>query len=204
MGIVKLPAIYTYWSKDLFYKNAFVPQVMSRNRFQLLLKMIHFANDDEIGSDRLGKVRKLLELLEKNFLSRNPGEILVVDESMIPWRGRLIFRQYNPRKSDKYGVKDYKLCDPSGYTYTSSIYCGKNATSQDRGTPKPGSSHTTQIVLDLAEPYLDKGRTMITDNFYTSIALAKALQNRKTHLIGTLRKDRAGNPKAVTNSNEMK
>ncbi|KAJ6648949.1 PiggyBac transposable element-derived protein 4 [Pseudolycoriella hygida] len=200
MGIVKLPGIHMYWSKNQFYRNAFVPQVMSRNRFQLLLKMIHFANDDDIAGDRLGKVRNLLNLLEKNFMSRTPGEILVVDESMIPWRGRLLFRQYNPRKSHRYGVKDYKLCDPSGYTYTSSIYCGASAHPQDRGTPKPGSPHTSQIVLDLAEPYLDNGRTMITDNFYTSITLAKALQNRKTHLIGTLRKDRTGNPETVTKS----
>ena len=36
-GIVKHPSIETYWSRNPFYKNSFVPQIMSRNRFQLIL-----------------------------------------------------------------------------------------------------------------------------------------------------------------------
>ncbi|XP_055910500.1 piggyBac transposable element-derived protein 4 [Eupeodes corollae] len=152
---------------------------MSRNRFQLLLKFIHFAD---------------------NVSARIPGEILAVDESMIPWRGRLQFRQYNPRKSHKYGVKVYKLCDTNGYTYTSSIYAGKCDNNNQRGRPTESTSHSTQIVLDLADRYLGKGRTMTTDNFYTSLSLAKHLIERETHLVGTLRKNRAGNPKDVTNA----
>lgn len=37
---------------------------------------------------------------------------------------------------------------------------------------------------------------MVTDNFYTSLALA--LMYRKTNLLGTLRKNRIGNSKNVT------
>lgn len=199
MGIVKYPSISHYWRTDQFYKNSFVPQVMSRNRFQLILKFIHFSDNSLVGSDRLGKVSGLLAMLEHNFVNaRRPGEVLAVDESMIPWRGRLQFRQYNPGKSHKYGVKVYKLCDPSGYTYTSSVYAGKNESLHQRGKPTTTTSHSTQIVLDLAEKYLDHGRTLATDNFYTSVSLAKMLLARKTHLIGTLRKNRIGNPKEVT------
>lgn len=199
MGIVKYPSISLYWSKDNFYKNTFIPGIMSRNRFQLLLKFIHFANNSASESNRLGKISGLLEMLEQNFVrAKTPGEVLAVDESMIPWRGRLNFRQYNPGKAHKYGVKVYKLCDPSGYTYTSCIYAGKNYSySHQRGKPTPSTSHSTQIVVDLAEKYLDKGRTIATDNFYTSVSLAKLLLSRKTHLIGTLRKNRGGNPKDV-------
>lgn len=198
MGIVKYPSIHMYWSREKFYRNDFVPKIMSRNRFQLLLRFIHFSDDDAIPNNRLNKVSQLLDMLERNFVAAKiPGEKLVVDESMIPWRGRLIFRQYNPGKSHKYGVKLYKLCDPHGYTYTSSIYCGKSDMATSRGRPTPGVPHSTKIVLDLAEPYLDKGRTVVTDNFYTSILLANELMNRQTHLLGTLRKNRVGNPSEV-------
>ncbi|XP_055918540.1 piggyBac transposable element-derived protein 4-like [Eupeodes corollae] len=201
MAIVKYPSIAHYWNTGNFFKNSFVPKVMSRNRFQLILKFIHFADNSAFRGNRLGKVSTLLELLESNFVNaRTPNEILAVDESMIPWRGRLQFRQYNPGKSHKYGVKVYKLCDPYGYTYTSSIYAGKTESNIQRGRPTPTTSHSTQIVLELAEKYLDQGRTIANDNFYTSVSLAKHPLDHQTHVFGTLRSNRTGNPKEVANA----
>jgi len=199
MGMVKYPTIYSYWSRDPFYMNSFVPKIMSRNRFQLLLRFIHFADNQSRGvDDRLYKVRQLLELLERNFTTcRKPGETVAIDETMVPWRGRLVFRQYNPGKSHKYGVKIYKLCDPKGYTYTSCVYSGKDG-HQVRGRPTATTTHSSQIVLDLAERYLKSGRTVTTDNYYTSVALANILLENQTHLVGTLRRNRAGNPRSVT------
>jgi len=52
---------------------------------------------------------------------QNPGEDIVIDETMIPYRGRLSFKQYIPGKANKYGVKLFKLTDPSGYTYNVEI-----------------------------------------------------------------------------------
>ena len=202
MGVVKYPSISLYWSRDSFYKNSFVPSIMSRNRFQLLLRFMHFADnedgDENENKDRLLKIRRMLEILEKNFTAtKTPGDTIAIDESMIPWRGRLLFRQYNPGKAHRYGVKIYKLCDLQGYTYTSSVYIGKNAVAH-RGQPTTTTSHSAQIVLDLAEKYLKSGRTITTDNFYTSVALANILLKNETHLVGTIRKNRAGNPKEVT------
>lgn len=47
------------------------------------------------------------------------------------------------------------------------------------------------------ENLLDKGRTLCTDNYYTSVTLAQALLDRETHLIGTLRTNRKFNTKNV-------
>ncbi len=41
------------------------------------------------------------------------------------------------------------------------------------------------VVLKLAEPFLGKGRNITTDNFFTSLKLATALQAKKTSLVGT-------------------
>lgn len=74
---------------------------------------------------------------------------------LIAFRGRRLFRQYNPSKSHKYGIKMYKLCTiqlcTDGFTWASSIYCGTGIT---LGTlDKPGT-----VVVDLAESLLDEGR----------------------------------------------
>ncbi|CAH1989787.1 unnamed protein product [Acanthoscelides obtectus] len=72
-----------------------------------------------------------------------------------------------------------------------SIPTGKNL---DQGHTIP-----TSIVMSLFEPILDSGRTLVTDNWYTSIDLAKRLMDRQTYLIGTLRKNRRGLPKDLVN-----
>jgi len=47
----------------------------------------------------------------------NPSEHLAVDEVIVKFRGRVIFRQYIPKKRKLFVIKIYKLCDDSGYTY---------------------------------------------------------------------------------------
>ena len=89
---------------------------------------MHFSDnqDPQENEDRLIKVQKMLEILEENFTkTKMPNDTIAVDESMVPWRGRLLFRQYNRGKKHKYGAKIYKLCDPEGYTYTSSVHVEK-------------------------------------------------------------------------------
>lgn len=49
----------------------------------------------------------------------------------------------------------------------------------------------------ILQPYLDSGRCLYADNWYTSIDLAEKLLDRKTHLVGTLRSNRKRNPKEV-------
>lgn len=199
MGIVNEPQMNLYWSTDPLYRNEFVVSVMSRNKFHNILKFLHFQNrHTEEPTDRLTKVRTLLTTLEKNFIAAKiPGEKIVVDESMVAWRGRLLWHQYNPGKAHKYGMKLYKLCDPESYVYTSSPYTGKGDAHRDRGRPTETSSHSTQIVLDLAEPFLGEGRTVIVDNFYSSPRLGAELLSKQTHIVGTLRKRRKNVPREV-------
>lgn len=44
-----------------------------------------------------------------------PSKNLSLDESMVLWRGRLVFRQYIKNKQHKYGVKSYLLTEPWGF-----------------------------------------------------------------------------------------
>lgn len=194
MGLVKYPSYQHYWSSNYLYKNDVCSTAMSRNRFEILMKMWHFSNNEECPeNDRLHKLRPLLQKLQEKFSSLYiPGETVCVDESMIPFRGRLIFKQYLPNKAHKYGVKEFKLCSDKGYTWNFIIYEGKER--------EKGRSVPSNIVMKLSENLLDQGRTVVTDNYYTSIDLANLLLARNTHLLGTLRKNRKNLPREVVDA----
>ena len=63
--------------------------------------MLHFSdNETSESSDRLAKIQPLIDMLQKNFQSLfHPEEDVVIDETLVPWRGRLTFRQYIPNKT---------------------------------------------------------------------------------------------------------
>ncbi|XP_025420761.1 piggyBac transposable element-derived protein 4-like [Sipha flava] len=115
---------------------------------------------------------------------------IVAPKVMSRNKGRLHFRQYIPSKRHRYGVKLFKVCGVNGFTYKIIIYEGNQSIA--------GQALGETIVLSLCEKYLDNARTIVTDNFYTSVPLAKKLLSKKTHLVGTLRKNRRYLQKKVT------
>jgi hypothetical protein len=52
-----------------------------------------------------------LNLAYENFY--NPSEHLAVDEVVVKFKSRVIFRQHTPKKRKCFGIKIYKLCDAS-------------------------------------------------------------------------------------------
>jgi len=190
-GLVQIPSSESYWSTKIRYKNNVAPKIMSRNRFELLLRFWHFADNEETpDNDRIYKVRDLLERVVKNYQNvMEPDEYLAIDESMIPFRGRLKFKQYIPGKAHKYGVKLFKICEKNGYTHDLQVYAGKNQVN--------GKGLALRVVMELIRPYLNVGRTVVTDNFYTSMPLARELLKNNIHLVGTLRTNRVKLPEVL-------
>ncbi|XP_063628187.1 piggyBac transposable element-derived protein 4-like [Cydia splendana] len=193
MGLVKVPHIGDYWSKNKLYRNEYISSLMSRDRFLALLKYWHFSDDSNSENDKIHKFREVYTMLMTQFKDvLKPGKVLVVDESMVPWRGRLHFRQYIKNKSHRYGVKLYKVCTPEGYTLNVIVYTGKN-----EGENQREMNHGQNVVMKLLKDYENEGRIVIADNFYSSIGLAEALLDLKTFYCGTLRSNRKGLPKTV-------
>jgi len=192
MGVVQKPKIADYWSTNPVIGTPFVNTIMTRNRFQLLLKFWHFSDSDNAPEgDRLYKLQGLCDVLLSRFQDLYiPGKELSIDESMVLWRGRLLFRQYIPGKRHKYGVKLYMLCEPTGYVWNLIVYCG-------RSDIIAGLGHSQAVVMKLMEKRLDLGHELYIDNFYTGFPLAQQLLNRNTNVCGTLRKNRKHLPKVV-------
>lgn len=190
MGLVEMREIEMYWSNSTLFSTSF-RNIISRNRFQLLTSMIHYSNNET--ADKNNRLYKLGTITDDVMINSNncmtPSEVMCIDESVIPFTGRLLFKQFNKNKRHKYGIKLFKLCIPPNYTICIKVYAGKEAATD--------GSVGTNIVLELAEPFLNFGRTMIVDNWYTSIELAEQLGEQKTYLIGTLRSNRRSNPKEI-------
>ena len=109
------------------------------------------------------------------------------DEQLCPFRGRCSFIQYIPTKPAKYGLKVFWICDAETYyPLNCIIYTG--ATSWI--PTQPGQSQGHSVVMQLALPYLNKGRNITMDNFFTYLELSKKLLQHKTTLVGTVRRNK--------------
>jgi len=71
----------------------------------------------EDNYDRLCKIQDIFEILIRmSSKFYNPSENLPTDKMIVLFKGRVIFRQYIPRKHKCFDIKIYKLCGLSGYT----------------------------------------------------------------------------------------
>lgn len=194
-GTIQLPHIEDYWKTHRLFSTCF-PRFMSRDRYLLIMRCIHFCENlpptDLPPADRLYKVRPLLNhFTSKMQTVYYPGKNLSLDESMVLWKGKLIFKQYLPKKKHKYGVKLYMLTEPDGTVLNLIVYAGAN------DALLCGKNHTEKVVLLLMRNFLNSGHSLYMDQYYNSYSLAKNLLSNNTFCTGTLRKDRVGNPREV-------
>lgn len=64
MGLV--PSLDDYW-KNKFLYHTYVTNIMSRNRFELILGMFHCSNNKNPEHVKLSQIQKLIDLLVFNF-----------------------------------------------------------------------------------------------------------------------------------------
>ncbi|XP_035213744.1 piggyBac transposable element-derived protein 4-like [Stegodyphus dumicola] len=147
MGTIRINRIQDYWKTDSLFGLLAFSENMSRNRFLLLLRALHFAkNPDqntELPKDRLYKVRDMVNLFNAPVSEiYYPGREISLDESMVLWRGRLMFRQYIPNKRHKYGIKLYMIATPDRIVLKFMIYTG---ILDDSG----GKEHAKKVAMNL-------------------------------------------------------
>jgi len=106
---------------------------MKRRRYLHILSYLHFTDNRNEPDrtyekyDRLWKIRDLFEILNSTFSKfYNPFENLLIDEVIVSFKGRVVFKQYIPQKRKRFGIKIFKLCDSTGYTYDMKVYLGKD------------------------------------------------------------------------------
>lgn len=183
------------WSTDPLLHTPIFGKVMSRDRYLLLLRLLHFCNNEEQEqNNRLHKLEMIISELKQCFKNNfTPFENLCIDESLVLFKGRLSFKQYIKTKRHKFGVKLFVLADcETDYVLDFIIYTGAT-TNLVASDPDLGISGA--VVLTLMQPYLNLGHNLYTDNWYTSPILADYLHKQGTNLCGTVRGNRRGMPK---------
>jgi hypothetical protein len=167
---------------------------MSRTRFQDIISCLRFddkrTREERKRTDKFAAIREIWSYFQ-NCLQTcyTPGSNVTIDEQLLGFRGRCSFRQYMPKKPDKYGLKFWLCVDvDSHYVFNAFPYLGR----------QPNEQRQTQIgakvVLELLKPLYGFQRNVTIDNFFTSVPLAQTLQTKNLTLIGTLRKNKSEIP----------
>ena len=102
MGILRKNSLEQYWSRDSILNMSLFGHYMSRNCFQNILWNLHVSDSDEINPqkgeanhDPLFLVRPMVDMMQRKY---RPGKELSLYESMCPFKGRVHFKCYNPKK----------------------------------------------------------------------------------------------------------
>lgn len=132
------------WTTDSVNGTGFYRAVMSKKQYQAICRHIRFddsvarrvprqvgqaqAEDYKRPKDRLEIIRPVLEIFQKNFRDKyHPGENCTVDERMISFRGRCVFKVYNKNKPDPYGLKLFGISDAENFYFLNfDLYSGIN------------------------------------------------------------------------------
>ena len=109
MGHDQRDTLKDYWSRDEQYYTPFYHNTMVRDRFFHILRFLHFENNeappnrDDPEYDRLWKIRQIFNSLNSKFCELyHPSEHLAVDEVIVLFKGRVVFRQYIPKKHKRF------------------------------------------------------------------------------------------------------
>ena len=116
-----------------------------------------------------------------------PSSQCTVDEQLLSFRGRCIFRMYMKAKPDKYGLKIVTLNDAQTFYLVFGIpYLGKSMI-----------SHQNELIpeyffREITTPIHGTNRTVTCDNWFTSIPLIQRMLEPTYNLTitGTIRKNK--------------
>ena len=169
-------------------------QVIRRDRFLLLLRFLHFAdnsryNPNDPDRDKLYKLREVVDMIKNSCGNAySPGKNLSMDESLVLFKGRLSFKQYISSKRARFGIKLYQLCTFNGILVDFLVYHGNIAPVLTRMADD--SLVTERIPVTLMQRHLNKGHHIFMDNFHTSLPVAEYFLQHSTHVTGTIRDNR--------------
>ena len=147
-----------------------------RDVFEVMWRKIHFSDNSNIkqkgvrGCDPFFKVSYLLQIIMKGMRGVwTSGKHVTIKESMIKYMVRaIIYVQYMPEKPTKHGIKVFYICcDLSTIILGLKFYVG-----QEDNSDKTALGICDDMVKEAGLTNA-RGRTLYTNNYYTSMVIAK-------------------------------
>lgn len=192
-GLCPIPSTRLYWSSSRPFYNKQIASTMSRDRFEQIHKMIHFASPNQFNSaDRMWKLRPFTDRLIERFMRNfHPEENLSYDESMIPYYGRHGCKQYIKGKPIRFGYKVWSLNTTSGYLINFEIYQGSNPRiPKEYGVVGLNASPLLMLVDQLPVEKRELPYHFYFDNLFTGMPLLYYLHFYGYNGTGTIRDNR--------------
>lgn len=159
---------------------------MSINRFKSIMRYLRFddksTRSQREQTDKFAAISELWNMFIENCKnSYEPDIDLTVDEQLYGYKGGCRFIQYMPAKPAKYGIKIFWICEAkTGFALNAKVYLGKLPNGQTE------TGLAIKIVQNLAEPYLNSGRNITMDRYFTRLELAEWLMERGLSCVGTM------------------
>ena len=184
------------------YGRGIFRDTMTRKRFKEIHQFLRFDEKASRPARRMNDKFCLLREIWDRFVMHcranyHPSAMLTVDEQLFTTKSRCPFTQFMPSKPGKFGIKFWVLADAEKpYILNIKPYLGRNF-DEERGGLQLGES----VVMSLMQPFLGRGYNVTTDNFFTSLRLAKQLAAKKTTLLGTVRANRRELPAEFISKN---
>lgn len=178
MSHVKKHRLRDYWSLDDLVCTPVFRKYMSRDRYHSILHSIHFAsNMCPNPNDGLWKLQPVMSKVLENIRTFfRPFQKVVIDKSVVVFRGRLAFIQYIPSKA-RLGINFYVVCDcRTGYILDFVVYPGRDV-DNTRNNPYGFSE---SAVKNLVDHYFVGNYILYTDKYYISPVISKYLLENQT------------------------
>ena len=112
-----------YCSKSPDLECSIVASTMSRTRFQHIKSYLRAADNQNLAETKMAKAEPLYQLLNEKF--QRSGifhENLSIDESMVPYFGRHLCKQFIRGKPIRFGYKIRMLASNTGLPYRVAVY----------------------------------------------------------------------------------
>lgn len=185
-----------YWSTDPLLRSEPVASAMSRQKFEEIKSSLKFHRpEDENKEDKAWRVRKLLDIFQKNTTKYGWfATALSIDEMMVKFFGKVCIKQFIPMKPTRFGIKLWAICGPDGFVFYFDIYCGKNG---HHGTGMDNIPLGSRVVLQMLRPLLTstaprklQNYHIYFDNLFSSPDLLIHLKKIGLRATGVVRSDR--------------
>ena len=191
MGLNPLPETRLYWSnpchthtgEPAMYGVEMITEIMTYEEFSSVRRNIHWTSEDyEAG------VSQVEEVLQTTFATMwRAYQHVVIDEGIVPFKGKVSWRQHIKSKPHSTGLKYFAAADETGFILDYYLFADfRSREEKCAGVPNPRSQVPQKVIDRFWKKICDrdkKNRVLVVDSYYGGIDLAESLHKEGSRFV---------------------